>query len=125
VHDQADVPEVLPFEHVDEIGDVGVEIDILAQEVRAFADAGERRREHLVPLLFQEVRDAPPAPAAVPGAVHEHEGLGLARLRQRRLAAQRRRARAGTGACEHGAAGKGRVIGCSHDFLPRFSVGSS
>jgi hypothetical protein len=87
VHDQADVLEVLPFEHVDEVGDVGVEIDVLAHEVRALADASERRREDLVALLFQEVGDAPPAPAAMPRAVHQHEGLGLTGLRPRRRAA--------------------------------------
>src|SRR6185503_11712702 len=75
------------------------------------------RREYLVALLFQEVGDAPPAPAAVPGAVHQHEGLGLTGLRQRRRAAQRRRAGAGTGAREHRAASEGWVIGCSHRFL--------
>ena len=117
VHDQADVLEVLPFEHVDEVGDVGVEIDVLAHEVRALADAGERRREHLVALLFQQVRHAPPAPAAVPRAVHQHECLGLTGLRQRRRAAQRRCACAGTGAREHRAASEGCVIGCSHRFL--------
>ena len=96
---------------------MGVEIDVLAHEVRALADAGERRREHIVALLFQQVRQAPPAPAAVPRAVHQHECLGLTGLRQRRRAAQRRCACAGTGAREHRAASEGWVIGCSHRFL--------
>ena len=41
--------------------------------VRAVADAGQRRREYLVTLLLQQVGDAPPAPAAMPGAVNEDE----------------------------------------------------
>src|SRR5947208_8895606 len=47
------------------------EIDILAHEVRALADAGQRRREHLVALLLEQVGHPPPAPAAMPGAVNE------------------------------------------------------
>ena len=36
---QAGVLDVLPFEQVDDVGDVGVEDDVLAQEMRAVADA--------------------------------------------------------------------------------------
>src|SRR5262249_9823997 len=34
-----------------------------------------RRCVNLVPFAFQPIRNVPPAPAAVPGAVDEHEGL--------------------------------------------------
>jgi len=39
------------------------------------AEAGQRRREDLVPLQFEQIGDAPPAPAVMPGAVHQDEGL--------------------------------------------------
>src|SRR5262249_58710088 len=79
--DQTNVVEVFPFDHVDDVGDVSVEDDILAHEVRALADAGESRRKHLVPALLHKIGHAPPAPAAVPRAVHEHEGLWPGGLR--------------------------------------------
>src|SRR5262245_19294895 len=116
--DQTNVVEVFPSDHVDDVGDVSVEDDILAHEVRALADAGESRREHLVLVLLQKIGHAPPAPAAVPGAVHEHEGLRRARLRRCWRAAQSGRARAGTCARQHAAAGDRCVVGCSHRVLP-------
>src|SRR6516225_9741256 len=57
-------------------------------------------------LLLEQVRHPPPAPAAMPRAVHEHESLALRGLRPGWRAAERRRAHADTGACEHGAAGE-------------------
>ena len=75
VADQHDVLEPLPFDHVDDVGHVGGEIDLGIEQVRALAQPGHGRREHLVAALLQEIGDAPPAPAAVPGAVHQHEGL--------------------------------------------------
>jgi hypothetical protein len=48
-----------------------------AQEKRSFAKSGQRRREHLVAVAIEPVGDAPPAPAAVPSTVHEHEDLPL------------------------------------------------
>ena len=75
MNDEADVLQVLPFHHIDDVGDVGVEIDVLRQEVRTFAEPGEGGREHLVALLLQKIRHTPPAPAAVPGAVDQHERL--------------------------------------------------
>src|SRR5215470_19329873 len=77
-----------------------------------------RRREHLVPALLQTVGHAPLAPAAVPSAVHEHEGLRRAGLRRCWRAAQSGCARAGPCACQHAAAGHGHVVGCSHRVLP-------
>src|SRR5688500_4298509 len=80
MRDQAHVLEILPFEQVDDVGDVGVEGDVLAEKMRAVRKPGQRRREDLVTLGFEKVRDALPAPAAVPCAVNEHEGLACSRL---------------------------------------------
>ncbi len=73
--DEADVAQVFVFDHVDDVGDVGVEIDRAARQVRALAEPGERRREHGMALRAQKIGDTTPAPAAVPGAMHQHEGL--------------------------------------------------
>src|SRR5258708_16436634 len=51
------------------------EIDILAHEVRALADAGQRRREHLLALRLEQAGHSPPGPAAMAGAVNEHKSL--------------------------------------------------
>ena len=34
---KADILEALPFDQVDDVGDVGVQIDVLAQQMRALA----------------------------------------------------------------------------------------
>ncbi len=117
MHHQAHVLEVFPFEDVDDIGDVGVEVDVLAHEMRALADARQRRREHLVTLLLQEIGDAPPAPAAMPGPVHQHERLLRAGLRRRRRAAECGRARADRGAGKHVPASD-RIVWLGHRVLP-------
>jgi hypothetical protein len=79
--DQADAGKVLPFDHIDDIRDVGVEDDILAHQVRSFAQPGHGGREHSVPLLLQDAGYAAPAPAAVPGTVNENEDFRRADLR--------------------------------------------
>lgn len=61
---------------------MGVERDHAAHEMRALAEPGESRREHLMALFFQDVGDAPIAPAAGGRAVDQNEGLAVG-LRQR------------------------------------------
>jgi len=60
------------------------------EQVRAIAVAGKRRRKDLVAMPFEDVGDAPPAPAAVICAVHEHECRARSRLGMRRCRPQRR-----------------------------------
>jgi hypothetical protein len=43
---QHHVAQAFPFHDVDDIGDVGLEPDVGAQQMRALAEPGERRREH-------------------------------------------------------------------------------
>jgi hypothetical protein len=50
---------------------MGVEVDVRSRQVRAFAESGERWGENLVSR--KQGTDEAPAPAAVPGAVHEYE----------------------------------------------------
>src|SRR5215469_11937295 len=83
MRDQADVVEVFPRREIGDVGDLGVEIDVLAEKMRAVAVAGERRRINFVAARFEQVSDAAPAPAAVISAVHEHESLAHVLLRYR------------------------------------------
>jgi hypothetical protein len=52
----------------------GREIDRGRGEVAALAEAGQRRREHLVARGAQMRGHIAPAPAAVQRAVHQNEG---------------------------------------------------
>jgi hypothetical protein len=83
MHDQTNVAEILPFDDIDDVSDVGVEIDVLAEKMRALAQASQRRRKYVVAFLLQKVRDPPPHPTTAECAVDQHEGLGRA-LRARR-----------------------------------------
>src|SRR5262249_9619791 len=101
--DEHDVVEALPLDDVDDISDVGGKVHLAVDEVRALAQPRHRRREHLVPALLQTVGHAPPA--AVPSAVHEHEGLRRAGLRRCWRAAQSSCPRAGSCTRQHAAGG--------------------
>ena len=94
MRDEADILQVFPVHQIDDVGDVGVEDDVLAEQMRAVAIAGERRRIDLVAVPFENVGAAPPAPAAMPGAVNEHESLARVRLRHRLRPSERRDAAA-------------------------------
>ena len=78
-HDAPDVLKTLPLHDVDHVGDVHVEIHIAAHEVRTLAQARERGREDFMAEALEPVRDAAPAPAALRGAVNQHERLGSRR----------------------------------------------
>ena len=51
------------------------EVDSGAQQMRALAEPGQRRRENRVAAAAQPVGDPLPAPAAVPGPVNEDESV--------------------------------------------------
>jgi len=91
VRNEADVAQVFPRDQVDDVGNLCVEIDVLAEKMRTVAVAGERGRIDLVAVPFEDVGDAAPAPATMIGAVHQHEGLARAGLRERRCRAERGR----------------------------------
>src|SRR3954452_18804705 len=78
---QHHVREALPLHQVDYVGRVRADVDARAHQMAALAKAGQRRSEHLVALGFQEVRDPPPAPAAMPGAVNQDKRVACARHR--------------------------------------------
>jgi hypothetical protein len=56
--------QVLPFDQIRDVLDVGREIDRGRSEVAALAEAGQRRREHLMAGSAQRRDDVAPAPAA-------------------------------------------------------------
>ena len=71
VADEDDVAQIFHLEQRDDVGDVRVEVDVRPRQVRALAEAGEGRGKDF--MSFQQWTDQTPAPAAVPGAVHENE----------------------------------------------------
>jgi hypothetical protein len=62
--DQDDVLQVLEIDHINDVGDVRVQIDTGGEKMNALAQACERRRIDLVPAPLQAIRHPPPAPAA-------------------------------------------------------------
>ena len=75
--DEADVAQLLETNQIADILHMGIEGDRCAHEMLALAKAGEGGREDPVAGGGQSVSHAPPAPAAMPGAVHEYEGALL------------------------------------------------
>jgi len=43
MYHQANVVEILPFDNVDDVGDMGVEIYVLVQQMRTLAEPGQGR----------------------------------------------------------------------------------
>ena len=71
--EQHDVGEVLVEDLVDDVADVGGEVDLRAHEVDPLADAREARGEHLVALGGQEGPDLAEPVRPTPRTVHQHE----------------------------------------------------
>jgi hypothetical protein len=51
VADEDDVAQVLVLQHVADVVDVHVEVDVSSGEMIPFAETGQSRGEHQVPLL--------------------------------------------------------------------------
>jgi hypothetical protein len=75
VPDENHVLKVFEQEMVFNVLNERFKIDALRQEVLALAEPGLRRRRHRVSPTPKKLGDVNPAPAAVPGAVHEDESL--------------------------------------------------
>ena len=75
VADQHHVLELLGLDEVRDVGDEDVERDDAGQVVARRAETGEGRREHSVARRAQPLGDDAPAPATMPGAVDEDEGV--------------------------------------------------
>ena len=73
VPDQDDVTEVLEQHEIDDIVNVGREIDLWADEVDSLADSRQARREDLVTVGRQEPTNLPPAMSATPTTVNKDE----------------------------------------------------
>src|ERR1700674_447414 len=65
--------QILEADVVRHVLDMGGKVHALVEEVGALAEAGERGREDAVAAGGEEIGEAPPAPAAMKGAMHEHE----------------------------------------------------
>ena len=70
---QHHVRQLLPLEHVHDVGNVRIETDVGMQQVGPLAASGKRGRIHPMPLPFQDSAHESPAPAAVAGAVNQDE----------------------------------------------------
>jgi hypothetical protein len=70
---QDHLPQVLIGEHAGDIVDVRPHDDSRMREMRAFPQAGERRRAHAVPMFLEQGNKLLPAPASEPGGMHENE----------------------------------------------------
>src|SRR5436190_7901863 len=71
--DQHNLIETFPFRDIDDIGDVGIERNAWAQQMRALAQPGERGGEHAMAIGGEQIGHTAPTPAAMPGSVNEHE----------------------------------------------------
>jgi hypothetical protein len=60
---------------------VGVEIDGGRQQMRAFAEAGQRGRKYFVAAAGEQPGNPAPAPGAVPGSVNQNECRHVSSLR--------------------------------------------
>src|SRR5438270_241796 len=108
---------VAGLQHRDHVLDVQLEVDLGPRQVGALAEPGERRRVDLVPGVAQQAGNFGPAPAAVPGAVHEHESFDGHRSVTRRrggavLLAAGLEARGGPAGRHRARGGQGRVRLC-------------
>jgi hypothetical protein len=73
--DQHDIVQLLALDEVDDVCLERIQRDIPRQQVLALAKPGLRRGEDDMALGAQPIRNPAPAPAAVSGAVHQHECL--------------------------------------------------
>src|ERR1700748_1844936 len=67
------VRQVLPDDDIRDVGNMRREVHLFGEKVRPLAEARHRRRKDLMPFRLKKIRNAPPTPSTVPGAVNEHE----------------------------------------------------
>ena len=73
VTDQNDVTEVLEQHEINDVINVGREIDLRANQVNSLADPRQARREDFVTVDSQEPSNLPPAMSATPTPVNKDE----------------------------------------------------
>lgn len=73
VPDKHDVAELKPFDGVDDVEDVGLQVHVARQKVRSLAQSRQRRHHNGVTVSKQPVRQACPTPSAVPSAMYQNE----------------------------------------------------
>src|SRR6516225_6570539 len=71
--DQDDIRQIRVVDNADRVLNMGVEIDLTAEEVLARADTGQRRSVYFMPRLAQPWHQLPPNHAAGPAAMHQDE----------------------------------------------------
>ncbi len=73
VPDENQVAQPLAGDHREHVADRGLEVHERVDQVRALAEAGVGRREHLVAPCAEGGADLPPRPAAGPRAVADEK----------------------------------------------------
>src|SRR5262249_38183132 len=68
--------ELFCLDVIDDVRHERIERDVPGQLVLALAEPRECGRGDAMAEAAKRVRDGPPAPSAVPGAMHQHVGLG-------------------------------------------------
>ena len=74
--EQHDVAQILILDHLQDILDVGFEIEVLVRQMRALAEAGVGWRQQPMPRGQHQRVHLSPSEAAAPRAVTEQEGFG-------------------------------------------------
>ena len=72
--DQDDVTQVIHFQHADDVGNMGGEVNGRIDQMRAVSLSGEGYRKRAMPGRFEMRNEPVPAPTAMPCAMNENEG---------------------------------------------------
>jgi hypothetical protein len=72
VPEKHDVVEVLKFDEVHHVGDVGLQVHFGRGEVHALAETSEGNRISIVAVISQLTGYGLPAPASEPSATYQH-----------------------------------------------------
>src|ERR1051326_6216663 len=73
VRDEHRLLQVFALEHLDDVSNVGVESDLIAEKVGSLAESGERQRDDVMTVCSEEVGRGSPTPGAMPGTMHENK----------------------------------------------------
>jgi hypothetical protein len=72
-----EVAQLLSFNNGKDVFHMGLQRNVLGEEMRAIPQSGEAWRENPVPASPENIGYTTPAPAPVPRTMHQDEGAGL------------------------------------------------
>jgi hypothetical protein len=71
-----EVAQLLSFNNGKYVLHVGLQRNVLGEEMRAISHSGEGWRENPMPASYENIGHTTPAPAPVPRTMHQYEGAG-------------------------------------------------